>query len=135
MHLVCTLLRQGCLFLKAIFFFSRTMPERRLLTKCPCLQAKLKSEENTQTNLTRRFFSAPLTPLQNSLCLHFPTFQRENTARTQRISGVEGQKKGGLRRGIFLVKSLCLGFFFGLEKCALFLKTPIKARQGQCSHS
>ena len=40
----------------------------------------LKSEKNTQRNLTQRFFLPPLAPLQNSLCLRFSTFQRENTA-------------------------------------------------------
>ena len=53
-------------------------------------RATIKSETNTPRNLTQRLFLPRSAPLQNSLCLHFPTFQRENTARTQRISGAEG---------------------------------------------
>ena len=87
-----------------------------------CIRAKInssrnfKEQKNTQRNLTQRFFSAPLAPLQNSLCLRFLTFQRENTARTQRISGVEGPSKRWIQACDFLVKSLCLGVFFGPEK-------------------
>ena len=53
-------------------------------------EALKERKKHPKKSNTKNFFSAPLAPLRNSLCLRFPTLRRENAARTQRISGVEG---------------------------------------------
>ena len=83
----------------------------------------LESENKTKEIQHKDLFFAPLSLLQNSLCLRFSYISKRKTARTQRISGVEDPYKVVDSGMGFLVRSLCLGVFFDLglfRGCSFF---------------
>ena len=90
---------------------NRFSPRNRLARFKPLI----KSEKNTQRNLTQRFFSAPPSPPSEFFVFAFFLYFKEKTQHEHKeFRGLKAPKKVDSGMG-FLVKSLCLGVFFGLE--------------------